>query len=424
MNAENFSNYLKNASQLYQLSYQELKSLVLQYPYCQNLHYLLLKKSRMENHKDLEQNLQTAAAYSIDRDFLYKLMKEESIRKEVEENYLLAEDYLELKDLSAIEEAPEQTPPASTNEGGQEEQALKNFVIEFDELPGTTEDEPPTVQEDSPEREDMDNLNILENLAVQEELELGVSPEEDSDENLEDLAPKATREAKSSPTKIVNLNDLVEKEKEEDSEKSPESLEDRVIASVLSEMGAVQVESPKETAFSGEEALELSVDLVENLDAFAALLESFELPQERSGETVFRRPQDIPFEITNEEEDISEPEDDFTQPEAKEAFSSWAEQFQSSKTRLRFGEPEGISGKVKKKKKRKKKKKNKKSRITKSVAQQSIVENEEIVSEPLAALLESQGHYKKAIAMYERLSLLFPEKSTFFAAKIEQLKEM
>ena len=37
MNAENFSDYLKSTSELYKVSYQELKSLALQYPYCTNL---------------------------------------------------------------------------------------------------------------------------------------------------------------------------------------------------------------------------------------------------------------------------------------------------------------------------------------------------------------------------------------------------
>ena len=46
-----------------------------------------------------------------------------------------------------------------------------------------------------------------------------------------------------------------------------------------------------------------------------------------------------------------------------------------------------------------------------------------IISEPLANLLAKQGHNEEAIKMYEQLSLIFPEKSAFFAAKIEKLKK-
>jgi hypothetical protein len=52
----------------------------------------------------------------------------------------------------------------------------------------------------------------------------------------------------------------------------------------------------------------------------------------------------------------------------------------------------------------------------------SLVENREIISASLAALLARQGHRDKAIEMYGRLSLIFPEKSTYFAAQIEKLK--
>ena len=58
------------------------------------------------------------------------------------------------------------------------------------------------------------------------------------------------------------------------------------------------------------------------------------------------------------------------------------------------------------------------------MAETSLVENEEIVSEPLALLLVKQGSYKKAIKMYEKLSLIFPEKSSFFAEQIENLKNL
>ncbi|MEL6987466.1 MAG: hypothetical protein AAGK97_06510 [Bacteroidota bacterium] len=67
-----------------------------------------------------------------------------------------------------------------------------------------------------------------------------------------------------------------------------------------------------------------------------------------------------------------------------------------------------------KKKKKKKKKSNSESK--------GLVINEEIYSETLADLLADQGHDAKAIKMYERLSLIFPEKSTLFAVKIEKIK--
>ncbi len=46
----------------------------------------------------------------------------------------------------------------------------------------------------------------------------------------------------------------------------------------------------------------------------------------------------------------------------------------------------------------------------------------EILTEAMAEVLEKQGQLEKAIQLYIKLSFLIPEKSSYFAAKIEQLK--
>lgn len=57
-----------------------------------------------------------------------------------------------------------------------------------------------------------------------------------------------------------------------------------------------------------------------------------------------------------------------------------------------------------------------------NVAKQSVEEKDEIVSETLAGIYLKQGLIKKAISTYEKLSLIYPHKITYFAALINQLK--
>lgn len=56
-------------------------------------------------------------------------------------------------------------------------------------------------------------------------------------------------------------------------------------------------------------------------------------------------------------------------------------------------------------------------------ARESIEESDDMVTETLAKIYALQKNYSKAITAYEKLILLYPEKKTFFASRIENLRE-
>lgn len=72
-------------------------------------------------------------------------------------------------------------------------------------------------------------------------------------------------------------------------------------------------------------------------------------------------------------------------------------------------------------KKIKKEEKEAKKRELRKNVMKSVTKKESLVSESLADLLASQGHLDDAKKMYEQLMQKFPEKSSYFAAKINDL---
>ena len=59
-----------------------------------------------------------------------------------------------------------------------------------------------------------------------------------------------------------------------------------------------------------------------------------------------------------------------------------------------------------------------------AMAQQSLEENNSLMTETLAKVYLEQGHYKKAITAYEILSLKYPQKSGLFADQIKAIKQI
>lgn len=53
-----------------------------------------------------------------------------------------------------------------------------------------------------------------------------------------------------------------------------------------------------------------------------------------------------------------------------------------------------------------------------------LEETDEIVTETLAEIYEQQGHFLKAKGAYQKLILKFPEKSAYFASRIEELDKL
>lgn len=354
MNLENFHDFLNNPSNLHRIGYQELKSLVLQHPYSQNLRLLLLIKSRMEKHPDFDRNLQLAAAYSVDRSKLFQILQNPDFELRKESVLAFNDDFLELKDLADLETL-EKIPKKQAEESEEIKTAeALNYPNWADELTESEDTNEPDEQEEPPF---MNMENFLQTVSA-------LSPEQ-------------------------------------------------VIEEEIAEAEIAQMEDADE-------------DQMDWLEAFAALSEFVENKSENTTESPGKEKsaETIPFEITNEETT----EDEFSQraihkPLPKTSFTSWLQQFEKPQIGISYPKMKNVQEAQTEPLPAENKKKTKKKSEADKLAELSLLENDEIISETLAELLVTQDQKEKAIVMFEKLRLKFPEKSSLFAARIENLKK-
>ena len=431
MNADNFTEFLSDKSNLYKLSYEELKTLSLQFPYSSNLQLLLTLKSKMEQHKDFEKNLAKAATLCPDRKHLLLRIKEIDVSPVQAENLVLKEDYLELKDLSALDnlDKVEVEPPVETEQNGKQE-ISENLKAQ---LQHTVSDEDPT--DNNPflnsSGKDYEDINLsetlLNNLLVDEESE--IIPQSELNAQIE-LVPETEipTPSESSDSPLTDTDPIPESEPQ--SEPQPD------LRSESEPEPTPTIEFTPPISFSEESTSDsdTEIPLEPKPEPLLQPLPSYHVPENTMLNLVAAskiianmEKEVIPEPVMSDSEvSIAEKPSNATgmpKPSPKSSFTSWIQQFQPEHTKLRLDELMEARKleELKRKRKKKKKKKKKKSKMI-LIAEQSITENTEIATDTLADLLTQQEQYEKAIQVYHRLIEMYPEKKAYYQTKIFEIQ--
>lgn len=155
MDSANFINFIKNPSSLHQLTFQELNSLIEAYPYCQNLHFMVMMKAKVEQHKDFEKKLGVVATYCADRKFLFSQIQN-PIKPEGTSDSLYGSS-----EISPVASDPNEDTLPSTIVAVPPTPVLPNDNTDIPEETTHTEDETPTPNRISDQNLDPD-IKIVE----------------------------------------------------------------------------------------------------------------------------------------------------------------------------------------------------------------------------------------------------------------------
>lgn len=132
MTQERFSRIVDDPELLRTITYEELKTLALAYPYANNLWYFLAIKARQIDHPDVAKNVATAAAYSLDRTQLFKLVAPQMIAPQ---EVWIAEEMLELKPIETLKRKLEEELSVVAREDAQETAPLAAAAQEIPTTP-------------------------------------------------------------------------------------------------------------------------------------------------------------------------------------------------------------------------------------------------------------------------------------------------
>jgi hypothetical protein len=405
---------------------EQLKEIIRQYPYFQTAHVLLAKALHEQNNIDYDRSLKLAAVYAGDRSVLFDYINRKEIKETADEipesvsQIQADETFKEIPDVKAAE------APISIPSFIKEEEPYKEYFSE-EEILG--------IEEEEEERKE----KIYD---PQELLRKRLSEILQKKEPTEEIKPEPTA---SNPIDEIPSVELTPITLEETTEKiQPEPIVTKT------ETTPKGIESPKEQIIS-REAEKAKDDPLSRMEVEYAMEESILESLEKLPPLPQKPKESIP-EIKSLPQVEKEPTKETTVEDesSPRSFTEWL-RAKSSGPYHNYTEVHSTS-EIKKtetvelvfpEKDFEETSSTEEELIDKFIttepkiipsktefyspinqAKKSLMEHDDVVSETLAKIYRDQGNLAKARWSYERLMLLHPEKSSFFAALLKEIDDL
>lgn len=403
MNAVQFLEWMRNPGQTAREEGAQLDALIDSFPYFQSAHLLYIKNLHNQGSFLYNNQLKKAAAYAVNRKVLYELITRKEVTKAAEavaEAVAVPETVTRTEEISVPPEFP-----------------VKRFVSNPDEW----------------EAGMLRQLQLLHHWSTAPKKEAVVEKEPEKS-TIDPITPEPLEEIVSAETEIPGAKEeintllyvLVEPGDPEDLNEEnlqPESSEDNIEETrweITPKEEHVEEPVTKPEPITHGDSVQQEI-LVEAIHSTFSLEVDDIIPTVEELQPV--KSDEIKTEHTAEE--ISAPtEEEVVVGGLEMSFSQWINQVNKTIPAELPKTPLTGDSLIEQFIKDEPRIKVKKSGFFNPVnmAKKSVQESDEFITETLARIYAKQGNYHKAIRAYQKLSLKFPEKTTYFAALIEELK--
>jgi hypothetical protein len=400
---EQFIAFIEAPGKLQESTVPVLEELVKEFPYFQTAQLLLARAMHNNNSIRYGSQLKIAGAYAADRKALYQLImhKEPSEAPITEQEAVNAiqplavpENDNDLLNNLVISAEEEKEPIAQAEKIVPQEEALQPLIEEIRQ-PETKLEEPALTE--ARIEEELSPVEAKEEIKKEEEVKQDeVKPEEIRQEPIEEKQEATKIEESKEEAVVPSVNDMPPLEQNIIVKAIDASIQQEVSEPFTDEEKAETGEVTEEKITAGEEKAGDDFDTASS-HSFTDWLKHAKKAAD---------PNEKKDEVKVEEQE-NEERSPAKKPKTRKTLDDLIEKFIQEEPKItRPAAKQEFFSPV-------------------NMARQSVQEdNNEYVTETLANIYLKQGSYAKAIKAYESLSLKFPEKKLYFAARIKEIKKI